>query len=108
MERSEIQIPKEADTTRTDADTNLQVLMELVSAEKDRTKEESPRFRLNPFWHTEKLLSHEQSANFSELPKKRFRSGNNFPGPIVRVSVGDEDLPVDTPGFREVSFRLLV
>ena len=35
MERSEIQIPKEADTTRTDADTNLQVLMELVSAEKD-------------------------------------------------------------------------
>lgn len=99
MERPEIQNPDEADEARSDTDpTNASVVVQIIPAEKDQTEEESPRFRLNPFWHT----NIERSSNYNELPRISERAAN---GPQFEIRIPDADLPVDTPGFREVSFR---
>ena len=99
MERPEIQNPDEGDEARSDTDqTNASVVVQIISAEKDQTEEESPRFRLNPFWHT----NIERSSNYHELPRMRERGANS---PQFEIRVPDTGLPVDTPGFREVSFR---
>lgn len=97
MERSEKQNPDEADEARTyTKPTNASVLVQMISAEKNQTKEESPRFMPNPFWHT----NINPSLDFCELPRMRERNDAQF-----EIRVPDAGLPVDTPGFREVSFR---